>query len=301
MTVRTRGFGGGGGSSTPADGSVTNAKLADMAQARIKGRAVTAGTGAPTDLTGAETMAILTASNAAAFDFNTQDVTGVARLRVNASAFSTVEKLRVNTPTTADVNANVMLAASGAAAIPLVIQLDPSQTANGFSYQLSSGTERFTLYSTGRIESTANVTHVFSSAATISIGSIYITGGSGTRSSSGLIQMQNAVEIGWRNAGNTGDFTWTVNASDQFTATTHIRMSDAKNIVLNATTGTKIGTATTQKLGLWNATPIVQPTTAIAASTFAANTSGIVDDTATFDGYTLGQVVKALRNMGALA
>lgn len=80
-----------------------------------------------------------------------------------------------------------------------------------------------------------------------------------------------------------------------------ITIADAKNIILNTTTGTKIGTSTSQKLSLWNATPIVQPTTAITAATFVANTSGIVDDTATFDGYTIGQIVKALRNIGALA
>jgi len=76
---------------------------------------------------------------------------------------------------------------------------------------------------------------------------------------------------------------------------------DAYDIALNTTTGTKIGTATTQKLGFWNATPIVQPATGGAASTFAANTSLIANDTATFDGYTIGQVVKALRNAGILA
>lgn len=36
----------------------------------------------------------------------------------------------------------------------------------------------------------------------------------------------------------------------------------AKNVITDTTTGTKIGTATTQKLGLWNVTPIVQPATA---------------------------------------
>lgn len=77
--------------------------------------------------------------------------------------------------------------------------------------------------------------------------------------------------------------------------------SDAVNIAVGTTTGTKIGTATSQKISLWNATPIVQPTTAGAASTFVVNTSGIANDTATFDGYTIGQVVKALRNIGALA
>lgn len=83
--------------------------------------------------------------------------------------------------------------------------------------------------------------------------------------------------------------------------TGNLTFADAINIVLNGTTGTKIGTATTQKLGFWNAAPIVQPTTAVAAATFVANTSGIVDDSATFDGYTIGQVVKALRNAGLLA
>ena len=36
--------------------------------------------------------------------------------------------------------------------------------------------------------------------------------------------------------------------------------SDAKNIVFNATTGTKIGTATTEKLSFWNATPVARGT-----------------------------------------
>ena len=78
-------------------------------------------------------------------------------------------------------------------------------------------------------------------------------------------------------------------------------LSDGANISAGTTTGTKIGTATTQKLGLWNATPIVQPTTGVASATRSAGagTSVLVDDT--FDGYTLAQIVKALRNIGALA
>jgi hypothetical protein len=38
-----------------------------------------------------------------------------------------------------------------------------------------------------------------------------------------------------------------------------ITLADAVNLVVDATTGTKIGTATTQKLGFWNATPVAQP------------------------------------------
>jgi len=93
----------------------------------------------------------------------------------------------------------------------------------------------------------------------------------------------------------------TLSGAGNITTVGSLTMADAKNIILNTTTGTKIGTATTQKLAVWNATPIVQPTTAVAAATFVANTSLIANDTATFDGYTLGQVVKALRNIGLLA
>lgn len=84
-------------------------------------------------------------------------------------------------------------------------------------------------------------------------------------------------------------------------APTTITLLDTINIILGTTTGTKIGTATSQKLALWNATPDVQPTTAIVAATFVANTSGIANDTATWGGYTGGQVVAALKRLGALA
>jgi hypothetical protein len=40
-------------------------------------------------------------------------------------------------------------------------------------------------------------------------------------------------------------------------------MAEGANITLGTSTGTKIGTATTQKLGFWNATPIVQPSGAL--------------------------------------
>jgi hypothetical protein len=80
-----------------------------------------------------------------------------------------------------------------------------------------------------------------------------------------------------------------------------------KNLYMNGANivtggaGFKIGTAANQPIGFWNATPVVQPTTGISAGSFVANTSGISDDTATFDGYTIGQVVAALRQIGLLA
>lgn len=80
-----------------------------------------------------------------------------------------------------------------------------------------------------------------------------------------------------------------------------VTLADPGNLILGTSTGTKIGTATSQKLGLWNATPIVQPTTAVSAATFVVGSGTAVNDASTFDGYTLKQIVKALRNIGALA
>lgn len=71
--------------------------------------------------------------------------------------------------------------------------------------------------------------------------------------------------------------------------------------ITDTTNGTKIGTATSQKLAFWNAAPIVQPTTAVASATRVGGGGTTVTDTDTFDGYTIGQVVKALRNEGLLA
>lgn len=51
----------------------------------------------------------------------------------------------------------------------------------------------------------------------------------------------------------------------RFTGST-LTLADAVNIVFNSTTGTKIGTATTQKLAFYNSTPIVQPTGSILAA-----------------------------------
>jgi hypothetical protein len=53
-------------------------------------------------------------------------------------------------------------------------------------------------------------------------------------------------------------------------------------------------------LGFYNATAIARPTTAGAAAAFVAGAGTAVNDASTFDGYTLRQVVRALRNLGLL-
>lgn len=80
-----------------------------------------------------------------------------------------------------------------------------------------------------------------------------------------------------------------------------VTLADGGNLSVGLSTGTKIGTATSQKIGFWNVTPIIQPTTSVAAATFVANSGTAVNDASTFDGYTISKVVKALRNLGILA
>ena len=84
-------------------------------------------------------------------------------------------------------------------------------------------------------------------------------------------------------------------------SSTIITVANGVNFAFNTGTGTKLGTATTQKLSFWNATPIVQPTTGVAAATLVSNAGTALTSTDTFDGYTIAKVVKALRNTGLLA
>jgi len=86
-----------------------------------------------------------------------------------------------------------------------------------------------------------------------------------------------------------------------------LTFADAKNIVVNATTGTKIGTATTQKLGFYNATPVVQPATTGTTTGFTAGSGTTAKSDSTYTGntgtaaYTVGDIVLALKNLGFLA
>lgn len=99
-----------------------------------------------------------------------------------------------------------------------------------------------------------------------------------------------------------GDTAFQVNSVTKFTVSSSvITIADSTNLAFNTSTGTKIGSATSQKLSFWNATPIIQPTTGVAAATFVAGAGTAVNDASTFDGYTLKQIVKALRNIGLLA
>ena len=65
--------------------------------------------------------------------------------------------------------------------------------------------------------------------------------------------------------------------------------------------GLKIGSASSSLIGFYGVTPVVQPTTGVTGATRVGGGGNAVTDTDTFDGYTIGQIVKALRNIGVLA
>lgn len=91
------------------------------------------------------------------------------------------------------------------------------------------------------------------------------------------------------------------------TFTASVTVSDSANFVLGTTTGSKIGTATTQKLAFFNSTPVVQPATTGAVATTDAGATTAVYVGTTFTGgsgttpYTVADIVKALKALGLLA
>jgi hypothetical protein len=85
------------------------------------------------------------------------------------------------------------------------------------------------------------------------------------------------IDYGTFTSGTSGTQRLTIAKSDgQLTVNGNLNLS-TKDLVTDTTTGTKIGTGTTQKLGFFNATPAVQPA-AVADATDAASTQARLND-----------------------
>lgn len=95
------------------------------------------------------------------------------------------------------------------------------------------------------------------------------------------------VTIGFR-AYNFGTYTPVVTFSD---STDTITLADGWNFAFNTSTGTKIGTGATQKIGFWNATPAAQPAA-------IADTSGAVLLALEAE---VNKIKQALRSIGLIA
>lgn len=86
-----------------------------------------------------------------------------------------------------------------------------------------------------------------------------------------------------------------------------VSLTDAVNIIVGSTTGTKIGTGTSQKLGFWNATPVAQYATTGTTAGFSAGSGTAANSGSTYTGnvgssaYTVGDIVAALKKCGIIA
>jgi hypothetical protein len=122
----------------------------------------------------------------------------------------------------------------------------------------------------------------------------------------------------WFKGGVSGDPTVTRVTSFATAANRQMWLTPESSLILSSTTGITY-TANVDSFQMYsndivagNAAPhfrtengniikLYQETTAVAAATFVVGVGTAVTDASTFDGYTLKQVVKALRNMGILA
>lgn len=313
---------------TGASGTLTNGRAMNMAitnsGAGIISVATTLFISAPTNSGGG------TITSYAGASINTSTVATqqtILLLGTNTIATGTNYTIDANSSTYVSRLGAALTITGSADATQLTVKDNSTQTSVSQSWQDSSGTTRFQIGpSTVASATSATLRTLYGAAQTITLtGSTNITTSAGfnfaefgrpTYSAASALTITNAATVYIANSplgGGAGPVTitntyafWVGAGTSRFDGNVtlnagQLTISAGVNMSLATATGTKIGTATNQLLALWNATPIVQPTTAIAAATFVANTSLIANDSATWDGYTMGQVVKALRNIGALA
>ena len=99
----------------------------------------------------------------------------------------------------------------------------------------------------------------------------------------------------------------TTNSGEKVVLGKDLDISGDHDLIIGTSTGTKIGTAATQKIGFFNATPVVQQSGVNEGTGFAAVGGTGVNDQSTFTGnvgstaYRINDIVKALKNLGILA
>lgn len=157
-------------------------------------------------------------------------------------------------------------------------------TTNSYYSSIIVGGHPVTIASTGTHPIFANML----------INPISITAGAGSLTNSATLYVNGAA------TGATNNYSLWV-ASGLFRIGGDTTRDEGVNLIFGTTTGSKIGTSTSQKIAFWNKTPVIQPTTGITGAAFVANTSGIINGTATYGGYTGGQIVAALQLVGILA
>jgi hypothetical protein len=99
----------------------------------------------------------------------------------------------------------------------------------------------------------------------------------------------------------------TTNSGEKVVFGKDLDISGDHDLIVGTSTGTKIGTAATQKIGFFNATPVVQQNTTGTTTGTTGGSGTALHANATITGgvgstaYTVGDIVKALKTLGLLA
>lgn len=153
------------------------------------------------------------------------------------------------------------------------------------------------------------------SGVTTVVGSTSSAGFMGTESANDYELRCNNLAFATMNGTTLANGKMTINCTTTSTTLTSnaldlrggIGIADAKNINVGSTTGCKIGTATTQKLSLWDATPIVQPSSTGETTGWTSGGGSAATSTDTYTGnvgtkaYTVNDLVKHMKAFGVLA
>jgi hypothetical protein len=99
----------------------------------------------------------------------------------------------------------------------------------------------------------------------------------------------------------------TTNSGEKVVFGKDLDISGDHDLIVGTSTGTKIGTAATQKIGFFNANPVVQQNTTGTTTGTTGGSGTALHTNATITGgvgstaYTVGDIVKALKTLGLLA
>ncbi len=168
-----------------------------------------------------------------------------------------------------------------------------------------------------------NITSTVTSGAGIGLAGSFTSYGIDFNAMTGtasLMRLKNNVAVVGRNNAGSGDVQlFYINTLDELQIAPTVRMASltigaSNQITLGAgtnfsfatTTGTKIGTGTTQLIGFWNKTPVAQPSSTGETVGFTAGGGTTVTDASTFTGnvgstaYRISDLVKHLKNIGLI-
>lgn len=105
---------------------------------------------------------------------------------------------------------------------------------------------------------------------------------------------------------NDGILRW-MEDEDYFKFFDDVMLTGGENLVLDTSLGSKIGTASNQKMAFWGATQVVRPSSTGETSGFTAGSGTGVNDDSTFTGntgstaYRISDIVKHLKTIGLIA